>query len=276
MFRCNLRGVAPLLALSAAVATGSQYLAASEPEREQAASEYDRGLEIARKHKQRNGGWQDSQSDIVMIIRSANGKERQRRISVKSLEVIGDGDKSLMVFNEPGDVAGTAFLSYSHVDQPDDQWIYLPALKRVKRIASKNKSGAFMGSEFSYEDMNSFEVEKYDFRYLGDDTVNGRATFRLEMVPTDKYSGYSKTEAWLDQDTLRFEKIAFYDRKGSLLKELTLGGYTLYEDTYWRPTQSVMQNRQTGKVTEMLTDNIRLRSGLSEDDFSQNSLKRAR
>ena len=118
----------------------------------------EKGLAIAKKQKDRDIGWGDSQSEMKMILRTPNGKENTRMIKIKSLEVQTDGDKSLMVFDEPKDVAGTAFLSFSHIDTPDDQWIFLPALKRVKRKASKKKSGSFMGSEFSYEDMSSLKL----------------------------------------------------------------------------------------------------------------------
>jgi hypothetical protein len=242
----------------------------------QATSPEEKGLAIASHHKTLGNGWQDSQSEITMIIRAANGKQRTRQVAVKALEVADDGDKSLLVFSEPRDVAGTAFLSYSHIDVPDDQWVYLPALKRVKRVASKNKSGAFMGSEFSYEDMSSFELEKYDFSLLDEETVDGLQCYVLEMLPGDRYSGYSRVVAWIDQEAFQFRRLAFYDKKQQLLKTLTLKDYELHDDKYWRPSQSIMQNQQNGKVTEMLVANIHLGTGLSENDFSQNSLKRAR
>jgi hypothetical protein len=241
-----------------------------------AESAAERGLNIAREHKQRDIGWQDSQSNVTMIIRSANGSERVRKLALKVLEVQDDGDKSLMVFNEPRDVAGSAFLTYSRVNAPDDQWIYLPALKRVKRIASRNKSSSFMGSEFTYEDLSSFELEKYDFRFVSDETIAGQPCFLIEMIPLDPDSGYSRVVAWLDQEAYRFQKIDFYDRKQRLLKSLTMYDYQLLSDRYWRAGHSEMSNIQTGKVTKMLTENQRLGVGLDAADFSQNSLKRAR
>src|SRR5690554_659202 len=107
----------------------------------------ERGLAIAEAQKARVSNWQDAQSELKMVLRTASGNTTVREIRVKSLEVKDDGDKNLMVFEEPKDVQGTAFLSYSHIAGPDDQWIYLPALKRVKRIASRTKSGSFMGRD---------------------------------------------------------------------------------------------------------------------------------
>ena len=125
-----------------------------------------KGLAIAQDRKARDAGWGDSQAEMTMILKTSQGETSDRQIRLKSLEVQDDGDKGLTIFDEPKDVEGTAFLNFSHVDKPDDQWLYLPALKRVKRISSKNKSGPFMGSEFAYEDMSSFEPQKYDFNWL--------------------------------------------------------------------------------------------------------------
>jgi hypothetical protein len=149
----------------------------------QAATPEEKGLSIAKEQQKRDEGWGDSQSEMKMVLRSASGSENVRMIKIKSLEVTTDGDKSLMVFDEPKDVQGTSFLSFSHVNGPDDQWIYLPALKRVKRIASNKKSGSFMGSEFSYEDLSSFEPEKYSFKYLRDETLNGERVLCDRELP---------------------------------------------------------------------------------------------
>lgn len=235
----------------------------------------EKGIAIAKEQKVRDAGWTDSQSEMKMILRTPSGQENVRMIQLKSFEVQNDGDKSLMVFNEPKDVQGTAFLSFSHVNAPDDQWIYLPALKRIKRIASKKKSGSFMGSEFSYEDLSSFEIDKYDFKYLRDEEYNGEKCFVVESIPKDEYSGYTRLISWIDQAEYRIQKIEFYDRKKSLLKVMTIQNYIKLEGKHWRPTISHMENKQTGKSTDLHMMNIRLKTGLTEEDFSQNNLKRA-
>ena len=117
------------------------------------------------------------------------------------------------MFDKPRDVKGTAFLSFSHAVGADDQWLYLPALKRVKRIASRNKSGPFMGSEFAYEDLSSFEVEKYTYKFLRDETCEGGTCYVVEQYPVDKNSGYTRRVVWLDHNEYRVWKIDFYDRK---------------------------------------------------------------
>ena len=104
-----------------------------------------RGLAIATEADQRDSGFGDYTSDVKMILRNKQGQESVREIRSSTLEVEGDGDKSMTIFDKPRDIQGTALLSFTHKEGPDDQWLYLPALKRVKRIASDNKSGPFMG-----------------------------------------------------------------------------------------------------------------------------------
>ena len=236
----------------------------------------EKGLGIAKERKARNTGWGDTVAEARMILRNAQGEESVRRMRIKSLEVQGDGDKGLTIFDEPRDVAGTAFLNFSHATEPDEQWLYLPALKRVKRISSRNKSGPFMGSEFAYEDLSSFEVEKYTYRYLRDETVDGMDCFVVESTPVDKYSGYTRIITWVDKTHYRPIKVEFHDRKGSLLKTLTLKDYRQYEGKFWRAHHLSMINHQTGKSTELFTDKLQFRTGLTDADFNKATLKRAR
>ncbi|MCU7884812.1 MAG: outer membrane lipoprotein-sorting protein, partial [Candidatus Thiodiazotropha sp. (ex Lucinoma annulata)] len=112
-----------------------------------AATAEERGLEIAKEIEVRDTGFHDFKATMSMLLRNKHGEESLRDMRNQTLEVDNDGDKTLVVFDEPRDIKGTALLSFSHKAGDDDQWLYLPALKRVKRIASRNKSGPFMGSE---------------------------------------------------------------------------------------------------------------------------------
>jgi len=236
----------------------------------------EKGLAIAIEGDKRNLGWQDSTADMTMTLRNKQGQESLRVLRVKSLEVPDDGDKSMTIFDEPKDVRGTALLTFSHKTDADDQWLYLPALKRVKRIASRNKSGPFMGSEFAFEDLSSQEVEKYTYKHLRDEACADMQCFVVERIPTDKYSGYTKQIAWIDQAEYRVIKIEFYDRKKTLLKTLDFEGYQQYLGQYWRPDLMKMQNHQTGKSTDLAWSNYVFKSGLDDGDFTKNSLKRAK
>ena len=236
----------------------------------------EKGLAIAVESDKRDQGWTDQETTSKMILRNSQGAESTREIRGKALEVKGDGDKSLTIFDTPRDVKGTAFLSFTHTLKADEQWLYLPALKRVKRISSSNKSGPFMGSEFSYEDISSQEVEKYKYKFIKDDKINGRDVFVIERIPQYKKSGYTKQIAWIDKEMYQPLKIEFYDRKKSLLKTLTQHDYKQYLNKYWRPDRLEMVNHQTGKSTTFLWTSYKFKNGFSKRDFDRNSLKRAR
>ncbi len=236
----------------------------------------ERGLEIAREADRRDLGFGDTRAEMVMTLRNRQGDESVRYLRVQVLEVTGDGDKSLTIFDEPPDVRGTALLTFAHGLEPDDQWLYLPALKRVKRIASANKSGPFMGSEFAYEDIGSQELEKYTYKHLRDEELDGQRVFVIERYPVDPNSGYTRQVVWMDQAEYRPLQIEFFDRKDASLKTLRFEGYRRYLDRYWRAERMHMENHQTGKSTLLEWKGYRFRTGLDESDFNRNSLKRAR
>ena len=236
----------------------------------------EKGLAIAQEADRRDSGFRNYTNDVRMILKNRQGQESVREIRSKTLEVDGDGDKSLTIFDEPRDVKGTALLSFTLKTGPDDQWLYLPALKRVKRIASDNKSGPFMGSEFAYEDITSQEVDKYTYRFLQDDTLDGLDVFVFERDPIDKKSGYTRQVIWLDKEHYKERKIEYYDRKNVLLKTLVFTDYNLYLDKYYRAHDMYMVNHQTSKSTRLLQSNFKFDVELSDRDFDKNSLKRAR
>jgi len=236
----------------------------------------ERGLEIATEADARDEGFGDTDVLMQMTLRNKNGDERTRQMRSRSLEVADDGDKSLIVFADPADVKGTALLTFSHKDASDDQWLYLPALKRVKRISSSNKSGPFVGSEFAYEDLSSQEVEKYTYKYLRDESADDVDYFVMERYPVDKKSGYTRQVVWLDQEHYRVFKVEFYDRKKSLLKTLTASEFGQYVDQFWRPGRLEMVNHQTGKSTILAFKDYAFQTGLKASDFTRNSLSKAR
>jgi len=235
-----------------------------------------RGLEIAQEMDRRDTGFVDSSARLIMELKNKQGQTSVRHVRVKNLEVTGDGDKGLSIFDKPADIKGTAFLTFSHALTADEQWLYLPAIKRVKRINSKNKSGPFMGSEFAYEDISSQELEKYTYKYLRDEKISGIDCFVIERYPTYKHSGYTRQVAWINKQEYRPEQIVFYDRKNSLLKTLTYSSYQQYLGQFWRADKMHMINHQTGKSTLLTWDNYAFKTGLSDKDFNRNSLKRAK
>jgi len=242
----------------------------------QAETPEEKGLQIATEADLRDQGFGDSVATMRMVLRNKRGDESSREVRVRTLEIEDDGDKSMSIFDAPADVKGTAFLTFSHINKPDDQWLYLPALKRVKRIASKNKSGPFMGSEFAYEDISSDEVDKYTYKYLRDETWEGMDVHVVERDPVDKNSGYTRQVVWYDKDELRPQKVEYYDRKNEHLKTLTFHEYRQYLDKFWRGMRYEMVNHQTGKSTTLSWKEYAFRNGLTDRNFDKNTLKRAR
>ena len=236
----------------------------------------EKGLELAVAADNRGSGFVDSQSSMEMTLINKQGKESRRSLRVKVLEGKDDGDKSLTIFDTPRDQKGTALLTYTHKEKSDDQWLFLPALKRVKKISSRNKSGPFVGSEFAFEDIGAQEVEKYNYLYIGEESVAGFDCYKMERFPTDKYSGYTRQVVWMEKEDYRVVKVEYYDRKKSLLKTLETSDWHLYNDTFWRSHKSVMTNHQTGKVTRLDFSNYKFSVGLKSADFTKNSLKRVR
>ena len=236
-----------------------------------------KGYDIAARSDRADAGYGDSRVDARMILRNKAGQETMREFSFATLEKESEavGDKSLIVFQSPRDVEGTALLSHAKILDPDDQWLYLPALKRVKRISSTNKSGAFVGSEFAFEDFTITELNKFTYEYAGEEEVDGAMTDVVDRFPRYEKSGYSKQRAWIDQQDFYTRKLEFYDRKGDLLKTLTLSDYRNY-DGVWRAQELKMVNRQTGKETELTYSEYRFKTGLGPNDFEQGVLTRLR
>ena len=153
--------------------------------------------------------------------------------------------------------------------------VVLPALKRVKRINSRNKSGPFMGSEFAFEDLGSQDVEKYNYKFIREEACgDGMTCHVIERIPAYKYSGYSKQVTWIDKEGYRPVKVMFYDRKKALLKTLQATGFKKYLGKYWRPNTMSMVNHQTGKSTTLQWSNYKFRTGLSSRDFNKKALAR--
>ena len=236
----------------------------------------EKGLRIASEASARNEGFGDFSAGLTMVLRDRHGRESVRQMRFKVLEVLTDGDKSLFVFDQPRDVQGTALLTHAHINTQDDQWLYLPALKRVKRISAAKRSGSFMGSEFSYEDMSPPEVEEYTYKYLRDEPCGELTCTVTEQVPLDAKSGYSRKVVWQDADELRTWKMELYDRKGSHLKTLTLSKYQQYLDQYWRAEEQTMENHLTGASTVLHWTDFRFRTNLDDSEFTQTALRRVR
>jgi hypothetical protein len=274
--RPNLVAAALVAAITSLGATHA--LAQDYPEWANTESER-QGYDIAARADASDLGFSDSQVDARMILRNAAGQETARELSFQTLERTGldVGDKSIVLFHTPRDVEGTALLSHAHILEPDNQWIYLPSLARVRRISSANKSGPFVGSEFSFEDLTALELNKYEYDFQGTDeiTVAGETMVVDVVASTPRYenSGYTRLVTYIDQEVHQIRRIEYFDRRGDLLKTLEASDYRNYEGV-WRPHLLDMQNHQTGKSTQIVYETFEFDVGLTNNDFVRGILDR--
>ena len=233
------------------------------------------GWEIFAEKDRRDSGFGDYQASLEMILYTPRGKPVRRTLQLRQIEQSDDGDRLLLSFNSPKTIKGTGLLSYSHRNSIDDQWLYLPAIKRVKKIAARDKSGPFLSSEFSFEDLSVQELADYDYRFLAEETVAGYPSFKVERIPHDSYSGYSRQVVWLDKQEYRIHRIDYYDRKGKLEKTLKSDEFERFGGRFWKPHRMVMHDHRRDRTTELLWTDFRFGVGLLADrDFTTNSLKR--
>lgn len=229
-------------------------------------------IQLAQKSDRLTDGFKSSTSDMIMILIDANHNKTIRKIKSKVLEG-KDGDMSLMEFLTPADVKGTKMLTYEHINKDDDQWMYLPALKRVKRISSRNKSGSFMGSEFSYEDTANSSWEKYNYaEKLEKVQLDGKQYYKGIRYPKDKNSGYSKQITYIGVKDFLVYKVEYYDRKKELLKTAIFSGWKKLDGVYIN-SEIVMTNHQNSKKTILQWDNKKIKLNLNKRDFSKRKLK---
>ena len=235
-----------------------------------------KGFEVAAQAYRSDHGFGDSKVELKMILKNASGKTSTRVLEITTLELPDEkvGDKSMILFSAPGDIDGTALLSHAKILKPDDQWLYLPALKRTKRISSKNKSGPFVGSEFAFEDITGQELRKYEYTWLGTEKCGSLTCDVVERRPLYANSGYKRQVGWVDQKHHQPRKLEYYDRKDSLLKTQSFEGYKLYEGKFWRAQVQKMVNHQTGKSTELRFGPYKFKIGVKDRDFVKGALDR--
>ena len=231
-----------------------------------------RGLEIAQAADKANQGFASERATLSMELVNAHGDVSKRKVAIETLEGTSDGDRSRVIFEWPPDVKGTKLLTWTHKQREDDQWLYLPAIKRTRRISGSNRTGSFMGSELAYEDLASAEVERFGYRYLDEQTLDGRATFRIERFPRDPNTGYAREVVWLDKEYQNPLRIDFYDRKQMLLKTAKFTGYKRY-DRFWRPATITFENIQTKKKTILTFENRQLGVKLAPQSFDSARLE---
>ena len=217
-------------------------------------------------------------AEITLTLQDPSGRTRVRRMeSWSKTDPKTHETKMLLKFLEPADVKGTAFLIHEHKDRDDDMWFYLPALRRVKRLAASGKAGAFMGSDFSNYDIGGGEVEDWNYRIVGSDTLQGHFVWIVEALPKSpevvKKTGYTKQVKWVDPKTLIVWQTECYDRTGEKFKRIRVEEAQKVQGV-WFEKRIVAENLDSGHRSIMDFHILEVNPPLSDDLFSQRALQR--
>lgn len=218
---------------------------------------------------------------VTMTLVNERGETRQRKIeALTSLQPNGVDSDMLVRFIEPADVKGTSFLEIEHSASDDDQWIYLPALHKSRRLVSSNRKDSFIGSDFAYGDVLPPKVSLYQHTLLREETVEGLPCYVIESVPANddvkRDYGYSRKLTWVAKDSFHEVKTEYYDVSGRLLKTQIVRGITLVEPEAhrWAPKYKEMVNHQTGHKTIVNADSYTTDAKVTPDTFTLRALER--
>lgn len=229
------------------------------------------GLDIVENVYNRSVG-DDMTADLTMTLTNSSGDNRVRKIKQFSKD-FGKVEKKIMFFVTPADVKNTSFMNWSYDEdgKDDDQWIYLPALKKTKRISSDSKSDYFMGSDFTYDDLGDRQPKQDNHKLLREENVNGENCYVVESTSKDKDYMYSKTITWIIKDKWIGLKKEFYDEDEELLKILKVNKY---EDIngFWIITNTEMKNEQKDHKTIMELKNVKINTGIDEGKFTERTM----
>lgn len=217
----------------------------------------------------------------TLTIIDAKGRERVRKTAqVSKLYDGGDTEKRLVRFLEPADVKGTGLLAIDYQNQDDDMWLYMPALRKTRRIVSSEKSKSFMGSEFSYADMTPPNMVDFTYKKLADENVNGEPCYVIESIPVDDdvadENGFSKRIMYVSKNDFVIRKSVYYDLDDELWKELTVGEVKLVDEQHklYRPMQMTMENKQNDRKSIMTVEQINVSNSVKDDYFTTRYLER--
>lgn len=215
----------------------------------------------------------DQTSELAMTLINKSGAQRVRKIKQFTMD-LGAVEKSIMFFLSPSDVKNTSFMSWTYdSDQGDDQWIYLPALKKTKRISSDSKSDYFMGSDFTYDDLGDRKLEDDTHKLLREETLDGKECYVVESVSKDEDYMYSKTLVWVNKSNFIGVQKEFYDEDEDLLKVLAIKEIEEISGI-WVIKNSEMENVQKNHRTTIVLSKIQINTGISESKFTERMMMR--
>ena len=211
----------------------------------------------------------DMKSNMSMLLTNKNGKTRTSKIRSYSKD---ENKKQILWFLAPADDKGVAYLKIEHENKNDDMKLWLPNFKKIRRISSKKKSESFMGSDMSYEDMTSRNIDEYTYSILGSEKIDNVDCYILESVPSEIKTEYSKHISWITKDTHLPIKEESYDKNGKFLKSKSIIYQQIKEYNIMKELH--IKNVQRNHQTILKFDNIEVDSGIKDNIFHEKNLKR--
>jgi hypothetical protein len=213
------------------------------------------GLQIATHADAVAAGWTDEVMQGTMTLYDSDGDSVRRKFSRMALEQPEEGDRLIIKFLSPAEIKGVSALTHENVGGSDDNWLYLPANKRVRRISGANNTASFQGTEFTYEDLANLDPREFEWRFYEETTLDreGVSTpvFKLEAKPTYDDTGYARLVVYYHRENFRQERVEYYDLAGKHLKTRNSGDWQHTHDRFWRQFMIDMENHQTGKRTTL-------------------------
>ncbi len=262
-YRYAMISVLGVLAAGAFVLTGQVPALSAEM------SAYD----IVKKSEELTDQANDSTADMTMILLNDKGQKRERKLSAFVKKYSEDSSKSILFFDSPADVKGTSFLVWTE-NKEDKQWLYLPALQRVRQISASGKGESFMGTELTFFDMGSHDVDDYTFTMLGEEPVDGEDCYQIEALPKEM-EFYSKIIFWIRKSNFIPAKADFYDPKGRYEKQGTFTQVKNIQNIN-TPMHIEMHNVQNNRTTIIELGNVVYDTGLKDAIFTERYMKRGK
>jgi outer membrane lipoprotein-sorting protein len=233
------------------------------------------GREIAENIEARESG-ETTHALVNMRLVDEAGRESTRVIEQYGRETPDGLLRNVIIFHQPASVQDTRFLTIENDGRDDDQWIYLPGLRRVRRIAAGEGSNSFMGTDFSYDDLKSLEIDDYEYELLREETLGDRPVYVVEVTPIDPDdSQYSRVVQWVDRERWLPLRMELFDHEGELLKVNTVSRVERVQG-FWTVINNTMENVQTGHRTELAVQRFVYNENLPDGLFTTNFLERGR
>ena len=222
-----------------------------------------------------------SEALVKMIMSDDKGATRERSMTMATkLYDGGKTEKRIVRFTAPADVKGTGVLMFDYDAAPDDVWIFLPALRKTRRIVSSQRNQSFLGSEFSFGDLSAPSLDEFTYNLVKEEDGGGEPCYVIDVTPKDKATGaaegYSKKTVWISKATYSVRRTQFFDLGGKLLKELNSSDIKLVDakNKRYRPMKMEMVNKQNGRKSIFQTDKVTLAPDTKDEYFTTRYLER--